>query len=218
MRPRFAAVVFDMDGLLIDSEAIYREAWVQGALALGYSDTVAFFTSIIGVPYRDCLPLIAAHFGPDFPMDAFERTCNERLADLAADGFPLKPGVCELLDTLAQQDLPLAVATSSRRDSASRHLSGVGIAGFFTCIVGREDVARGKPHPDLYEQATRSLGSDPAKCLALEDSWTGVRAAVAAGLATVMVPDLAPPPEEANDLCLRVAADLHEVRAWLADD
>ena len=215
MTREFAAVVFDMDGLLIDSEVVYREAWTFGAKAVGYPGSTEFFTTLIGIPYADCIPRIDDHFGPDFPMAEFERVCNARVTERASNGFPLKPGVRELLALLADMDLPRAVATSSHRASAARHLSSAGIHGFFDCIVGRDDVARGKPHPDLYAKATETLRARPAACLALEDSWTGVQAALAAGLASVMVPDLAPAPDEAHTRCLRVVSDLHEVRRWL---
>jgi HAD superfamily hydrolase (TIGR01509 family) len=124
--------------------------------------------------------------------------------------------VVELLDFLKARKVPCAVATSSARDKADHHLQAAGIARCFDAIVTRDEVARGKPFPDLYRHAAQRLGAAAESCLALEDSYNGVRAAAAAGMPVVMVPDLLPPTEEMESLCHAILADLHEVMEMLA--
>jgi hypothetical protein len=123
--------------------------------------------------------------------------------------------VPEVLDYLDRENLPRALATSSSRDKALHHLDAAGIAERFDTIVTRDDVARGKPFPDLYEQAARRLRLPPRHCLALEDSYNGVRAAASAGVPVIMVPDLLPPTAEMQQLCVAVLHDLHAVLVWL---
>jgi len=123
--------------------------------------------------------------------------------------------VLELLDHLDAAGLPRAIATSSRHVDVSHHLATHALGERFHAIVAQGDYARGKPHPDPYLTAAERLGVDPAACLALEDSHNGVRAAHAAGMMTIMVPDLLDPTEEMQTLCVRIARDLHEVRELL---
>ena len=124
----------------------------------------------------------------------------------------LKAGVVELLDVLDELGLPRAIATSSPRDHVERHLAHHGLSSRFDAVVARGDYARGKPNPDPFLKAAEALQAKPSHCLALEDSHNGIRAAHAAGMMTVMVPDLLEPTAEIGALCVRIADSLHEVR------
>lgn len=126
-----------------------------------------------------------------------------------------KPGVTELLAWLQERRVPKAVATSSARAKAMHHLWTTGVLNRFGAVVTRDEVERGKPHPDLYLRAAERLGTPPDRCLALEDSYNGVRAARAAGVSVVMVPDLLRPTEEMRSMCEAVVPDLHAVRHLL---
>ena len=210
-----AAVVFDMDGLLIDSEVLVRAGIRRAALRLGHDFPDGLFAKTIGQSDAAYYASVIEHFGPDFPMDRFRELEGEEIDRELAGGIALKTGVVELLDHIDQLGLPRAVATSSMRASAERHLGEHGLFGRFHAIVAREDVTRHKPHPAPYLEAARRLGVAPAACLALEDSHNGVRAAQAAGMMTVMVPDLLDPTEEMEGLCVHIAESLHAVRELL---
>lgn len=211
-----AAVVFDMDGLLLDTEVLALAATQTAATQLGIELPHAVCHLMIGVPLDGSRRLLCERYGLDFPVDRlFAAAARELEAQVEAGMLRVKPGVVALLDVLDRSGIPKAVATSSARAKAMRHLSAAGLANRFSTIVTRDDVLRGKPHPDLFLSASHQLGIAPAACLALEDSYNGVRAAHAAGMPVVMVPDLLPPTVEMRRLCVGVAADLHEVAAVL---
>ena len=205
------AVIFDMDGLLIDSEGVVRVGLIQAATNLGYVMPVSLCASMIGLPDGAGQRLIMAHFGPDFPLERYLAEERRQIDLLLAEGIALKTGVLEILRHLDLRGLPRAVATSSSRNSARKHLGHNGIYDRFSAIVAREDVERHKPHPDPFLKAAALLGVAPEHCLALEDSHNGVRAAHAAGMMTVMVPDLLEPTDEMHDKCVAIAESLHHV-------
>jgi len=131
-------------------------------------------------------------------------------------GVALKAGVVELLDQLDASGLPRAVCTSSPHQTVESHLGHHDLLRRFDAVIARGDYAQGKPHPDPFLKAAEALGVAPEHCLALEDSHNGVRAAHAAGMMTIMVPDLLHATEEITALCVRIAQDLHEVRGLIA--
>jgi HAD superfamily hydrolase (TIGR01509 family) len=209
------AVVFDMDGLLIDSEGLVREAIQIAARNLGFEMPLSVCASMIGLPTERGKAVIREHFGPDFDMDAYLAEERRMIDALFAEGVALKAGVIEILDQLDALGLPRAVATSSGRGSVHANLGGNAILHRFRAIVAREDVSRHKPFPDPFLKAAALLQVEPQACLALEDSHNGVRAAHAAGMMTVMVPDLLDPTEEMHAKCIHIAESLHEVRRLL---
>ena len=205
------AVIFDMDGLLIDSESLVRRALIQAAENLGYEMPISLCAAMIGLPETQNARQIQEHFGPDFPVERYRAEERRQVDLLLSDGIALKTGVLEILDHLDRRALPRAVATSSSRNSARTHLGHNGILERFGAIVAREDVERHKPNPDPFLKAAALLGVDPVNCLALEDSHNGVRAAHAAGMMTVMVPDLLEPTDEMHEKCVLIAESLHRV-------
>ena len=209
------AVIFDMDGLLIDSEVVYTEALLAEALARGLDMPLTLVKSMIGHAWAGSAVLLTEHFGPDFDTDGYRDRVVDRFYALNEAGVALKTGVLEMLDHLDVIGLPRAIATSGRRVDVEHHLNGHSLMPRFHAVLAHGDYARAKPHPDPYLKAAEALGVDPADCLALEDSHNGVRAAAAAGMMTVMIPDMLDPTEEMRSLCVRIAADLHEVRGWL---
>ena len=128
-----------------------------------------------------------------------------------AETVPVKPGAIEFIEELKRRGVPMAVATSSRSPHAFGHLGRAGLLDLFNTVVTRDDVAHPKPHPEPYLTAAHRLGVAPASCLALEDSYSGVRAAHAAGMQTIMVPDLVPPSPEIEKLCVAVMSSLVDV-------
>ena len=215
-RPEFLsnidAVIFDMDGLIFDTERPIKQATLEAAIAVGFEMPEAFYQTLIGVPGAECDALIKAHFGSGFPFDAFDDVCRAAIARALGEGVAVKPGAAELLGELHARRMPLALATSSGRDHAERHLRAADLRRFFAVTATRNDVSRGKPHPDLFLKAADDLRVDPERCLVLEDSHNGVRAAHAAGCLPIMVPDLLEATDEMRDKCVLIASDLHEVR------
>lgn len=210
------AVVFDMDGLLIDSQSVACEALAAQANAMGYELSGEMLGSMIGHTWAENDQVLLNHFGPGFDTEAMQVGAIERFYGLAAAGLALKAGARELLDHLDALAMPCAIATSSRRQDVQHHLDHHGLFERFHVVVGQGDYARGKPAPDPYLAAAEALAVRPEDCLALEDSHSGVRSAAAAGMMTVMVPDLLDATDEMRSLCIAVAADLHEVQRMLA--
>ncbi|WP_281276968.1 HAD family hydrolase [Methylobacterium radiodurans] len=208
--------MFDMDGLLFDTERLYLQAMIESVAAHGHEMTDAFYKSMLGQPGWAMRERILAHYGAAFPLDGVRAMWRTRFGALCEDHLALKPGVPELLDLLQRLDIPCAIATSSRRYRVMEHLRRHALADRFRHVVAQEDYALGKPHPAPYLTAAHHLGAETSYCLALEDSHNGVRAAAAAGMMTIMVPDLLTATEEIRALCLGVARDLIEVASALA--
>ena len=198
-----------MDGLLLDTEVIYIEAMQQAARSLDREMALDFCHSMVGVPEHECSLMIEAYYGDGFSIEEFRGRFYGLLRGLLEAGIPVKPGVVELLDFLADRGLPLAVATSSARKTAERHLGHAGMLDRFTALATRDDVERPKPHPDIYLEAARRLGVPPERCIAFEDSNLGLEAAHAAGTMAFMVPDLLQPLPETRARCVGVLPDLH---------
>jgi HAD superfamily hydrolase (TIGR01509 family) len=211
------AVLFDMDGLIVDSEVVFRDAMFAAAADGGFELPPAVFHRMIGTSWTLGEAILREHFGEAFDTNAFaEASSGKFYAQVAEAGLCLKAGVLELLDDLDRLALPRAVATSSSHEAVSRSLGPHGLPERFHAIVARGDYAQAKPHPDPFLTAAARLAVEPAHCLVLEDSHNGVRAAHAAGMMAVMVPDLLDPTEEMMSLCCHIAEDLHRVRDLLA--
>jgi HAD superfamily hydrolase (TIGR01509 family) len=206
------AIVFDLDGTLIDSESLVRESHFHAAKTLGYEMSDAQFLGLVGM-HREANDLrLKAYYGDDFPLELFIETTRAFVGDRSA---PLKPGALELLDALDQLGLAYGLATSSRRPWVERHFNAYNLKDRFRAVVTRQDVVNGKPDPEPYLKASELLGHAPMDVLAIEDSHAGVRAAHAAGCITLMVPDLLQPDDEMRTKA-RVLASLDDVRALFA--
>ncbi|RJO73588.1 HAD family phosphatase [Nocardia panacis] len=211
------AVVFDMDGLLIDSETLAMESLVSVGSALGYPMSGALCRSMIGVPADRCRELAVEAHGPDFPVRRFFALHERHLRDLVDAGrLATKPGALELLDELARRGIPKAIATSSSRERADHHLALVGIANRFDAVITRQDVSNGKPHPEPYLTAVSALGGLAETTLALEDSPNGLAAAHAAGLRCLLIPDLVQPTVASMGKAHRIYPDLFRAIDYIA--
>ncbi|WP_165188613.1 HAD family hydrolase [Caulobacter soli] len=205
------AVVFDMDGLLLDTETVYQAAMIEAGQAFGIDFTAATYRSMVGKTNPECAVMLRELYGASFPVeDYFARTWNDVEIILEAE-VRLKTGVMEILDYLDALRIPRAIATSNSRGAVDRYLGRFDLVRRFHAVVANADVVRHKPHPDPYLEAARRLNVHPSLCLALEDSHPGVRAAHAAGMMTIMVPDILDPNEEMHDKCVHVADSLHVV-------
>lgn len=215
---RPAAVIFDMDGLLLDTETLAALAWGDAAALHGLPFDMAVTPHMVGRTFTDCRAIIADHHGADYPVDrlmsgwhaAYERRVER-------EGLTVKPGVVELLAWLEAEGVPRAVATSTRRAGATHKLGQVALLPRFMALVGGDEIAHGKPAPDIFLEAAARIGCVPAECLVLEDSIAGYLAACAAGMAAIVVPDgVAPPPSAYGERPPTRMATLHDVRSYLA--
>ncbi len=180
-----------------------------------YDFPEAFCHSMVGTAETEIHAILRQRFGADFPIPQLFQDCEVEMQRLLDTGVPVKAGATELIGELAARKLPMAVATSTVRRIAEHHLKRAGLLGHFKAVCTREDVARGKPHPDLFLKAASDLGVHAERGLVLEDSYHGVRAEHAAGAMPIMVPDLLPATDEQRGLCITVVRALHEVRAML---
>ena len=201
-----------MDGVLFDTEAFYEQAALAAARELGFEMTTAFFRSTVGSPWHVNRARLLEEYGADLAVDELNAVAARLFRGLIENRSLLKPGATELLDLLDTLGLPRAIATSSSRTTVEHHLKSHMLDGRFQQIVARDDYERHKPHPEPYLMAARKVGVPAELCVAIEDSYHGVRSASAAGMMTIMVPDLLSPTEEISALCNGVLPDLHEVR------
>jgi HAD superfamily hydrolase (TIGR01509 family) len=216
---QFSAIIFDMDGLMFDTEQIAQYVWEQAAEQYGYPAPNNAFLGVIGKARPDVEIYTRQIFGEEFPFDSVYHRKQQLLREhLVNHGVPLKPGIIELLDWLEEQDIVNALASSSPCAVILGHLEQAEIDSTrFTEIVGGDEVERGKPAPDIFLLAAAKLRIPAAECIVIEDSNAGIHAAHKAGMLPLMVPDLIPPTEETKRLAYRIFSNLHDVRNYLAE-
>lgn len=207
--------IFDMDGLLFDTERLYRESGKEMAARFGQEFNPAFGPALCGTSGEGSLAVIRTHY-PAVDPEKFLAAIIEGVRLRLREHVPKKPGVVELLTYLRENGVKIAVASSSIREMILGNLERAGIAGYFDTVASGQDVERGKPEPDIFLLAARQLGLAPEDCYVFEDGINGIRAALAAGCVAVMVPDLAPPTDELRASCAAVCASLLEVRDRIA--
>lgn len=212
----FDAVVFDMDGLIFDSERAGFECWSEVAKTYGFNDITALYRECIGCSRVRVEKLVKGAFGEDFPFDRFRQQVFELYTERYGGGrMPLKSGAREILAYLKEKGKKTALASSSDREMVLRLLDGAGLTEYFDKIVAGDMVTRSKPEPDIFLAACRLLGTAPERTVAVEDSYNGIRAAHAGGLRPVMVPDMLPADEEMRSLAETVEDSLLDVIRWL---
>lgn len=212
-RPK--AVLFDMDGLMFDTEALYRDATLAAAEAIGLNLPISVYLGIVGLPSPHARDYLLAHFEGNIDVDVVWARASELFDQLAATDLRIKPGLLELLSFLDEQGISTAIVTSSSRATVDEHLTKVGLQERFEVVVARGDYSTGKPHPMPYLMAAERIGRDISECLALEDSHNGVLSASSAGAMTVMVPDLLQPTDDIHSLCECILDNLDDVRTML---
>lgn len=212
------AVVFDMDGVIFDSEKLYRKHWMITGSEYGIEEEKMrrLCDQIAGATREHNEKLMKSHFGEDFDYNQFrEKTMNRMDAEILECGLALKPGVMELFGYLKDNSYKIALATSTQQERAERNLRNAGILDVFDHIVYGGTVPNGKPAPDIYLKACEQLGVEPAFAVGVEDSINGVKSSAAAGLYTIMVVDLVKPTEETRALAGAVYDSLFDVMKFL---
>ena len=199
------AVIFDMDGLMIDSERVTYEGYVRECEKRGFEMTLPFFKTLLGYPMGPIRQKLIEHYGKDFPLEEIIKDVHRYMEELfAAQGVPKKPGLMEILRYTCDKGYKTMVATSSDRDRVEWILRNAEIEEYFDDIICGNEVKRGKPHPDIFEEACRKLGVKPEEAYVIEDSEMGVLAAFRAGIDVICVPDMKEPGEETrkNAMCV----------------
>lgn len=210
------AVLFDMDGVIFDSERLVIDCWKVVADKYGIPDIEAVCYQCMGLTYEATEQVYRRRYGDAYPYERYKQEVSD-LFHARYDGgrLPTKPGVREILAWLQERRIPVALASSTRLASVRQELGEAGLLPFFQVVKGGDDVVHGKPAPDIFLLAAKQLGCDPAACYVLEDSPNGIRAAAAAGMHPVMVPDLQEPDEEMRRLAEVILRDLREAQAYL---
>jgi HAD superfamily hydrolase (TIGR01509 family) len=216
--PVIQAVIFDMDGLLLDTEPLYRAAWQRALRKFGYELSDKQYARLAGRNREDGERMLKEEFGWNVPLDRFRPLCEEYEAEEFSRPIPKRPGVDELLALLEERGIPKAVATSTECARAVKHLTEAGLIGRFCAVAAGNEVAYGKPAPDLFLLAAKRIGRDAAGCLVLEDAEPGIRAARAAGMRGFLVPDLIAPSDEVRKLADGVFGSLCDVAARLKEE
>ena len=210
------AVLFDMDGVIFDSERLVIDCWKVVADKYGIPDIDAVCYQCMGLTYEATEQVYRRRYGDAYPYERYKQEVSD-LFHARYDGgrLPTKPGVREILAWLQERRIPVALASSTRLASVRQELGEAGLLPFFQVVKGGDDVVHGKPAPDIFLLAAKQLGCDPAACYVLEDSPNGIRAAAAAGMHSIMIPDLQEPDEEMRRLAEVILRDLREAQAYL---
>lgn len=210
------AVIFDMDGVLFDTERLCMDSWVAVAGEAGIPDMEAFFPSCIGRNLTDTKALFQDFYGDTYDFEKFRRQASAWFHDYVEKrGLPVKKGVKEILEFLHRSGYLIGLASSTSRPSVEDHLRRAGIRQYFQSLTTGDMVEHSKPQPDIYLMACESLGVSTGEAMAIEDSPNGIRAAHSAGMISVMVPDLIAPDQEMRDKSALICEDLLEVIRFL---
>ena len=207
--------LFDMDGLMVDSERVYYECWKQTLQTYGEDITLEEYIGYCGVRYDETRVLFQQRRPWFDRYEESEQKSNDVFMKAVDAGIPLKPGLTELLDCLDEKGITEIIVSSSSNEHVERLLKPLGIRGRFAGVVGGMKVRRAKPAPDIFLLAAETYGAEPEECIVFEDSLAGIKASVAAGIPVICVPDMTPVPEELAKQCYAVCPTLADAAPLL---
>ncbi len=214
--PFFSSVIFDMDGLVLDTESSYALAWQQAAFSMGCTLSDDFCQSLSGLSGSDVKNKLLAECGADFDLEQFNQIAGSVWRNhINQHGLQVKRGFHKLLNFIIEQNTPYCLATNSRLANALECLELAGLSNVFTSIISRDDVAHGKPAPDIFLQAAFCLNTPIQHCLVLEDSHAGVMAASTAGATTIFIPSTPTINPISLERCTVMLANLEQVQELL---
>jgi len=212
------AVVFDMDGVIFDSEALVMNIWKDMGEKYHIANIEATMQKCIGVNAVETKQIFMDAYGEDFPYEVYIKEVSQIFHDKTDNGeLPIKPGVEELLKYLKQEGYIVGLASSTREASVRQELTDAGLISYFQELTCGDMLKASKPKPDIYLMACEKLGVAPEDAIAIEDSYNGIRAAYSAGMRPIMVPDLIGPDAEMQEKCEKIFNNLMEVQEWIAD-
>lgn len=209
------AVVFDMDGVLFDTEVLCMKSWVAVAKEKGLPGMEEVFPKCIGCNANGSKKYVMEAYGEDFDYEGFRKQASEWFWNyIETNGLPVKPGAEEILTWLKENGWVIGLASSTRQSTVLNHLEQAGFRGFFSAVVTGDMVEHGKPDPDIYLLTCRKLSAEPWSTYAIEDSPNGIRAAHSAEMMPLMVPDMLAPDEEMRTLSVEIFGDLYGVMEY----
>lgn len=209
------AVIFDMDGVIFDSERLVVETWMEVAKKYGIEGIEAACEACVGINAQATEVKMKEIYGEDFPYQEYKKEASALYHERYDDGrLPMKPGIKELLEFLEKNNIRAAVASSTRRAVVEQEIKDAGLMPFFKKIICGDMVSRSKPAPDIFLKAAEELEVDAHICYVIEDSYNGIRGAHAAGMHPIMVPDMLPATEEMDGLAEQIFQDLFEVKVF----
>lgn len=205
------AAIFDMDGVLLDTETISWRTWIRAAGEFGLENIEETKTRCMGANYSDTQAILKEIYGADFDAKAFVDRTRDLFAEIErGEGIAIMAGVREALTNLGARYI-LALATSTRKSSAARQLKEAGLLDYFNYTIYGDEITHSKPAPDIYLKVASLMKIPPTSCVVFEDSFNGVKSAHAAGMNVIMVPDQVVPTAEIRSLCYSVIKSLKEV-------
>ena len=214
---KYKAVVFDMDGVIFDSERLVLECWTEVAEKMGIRDMDKVYYQCIGVNMAQSKEITMKYYGPEFPYDTFRAEASRLYHTRFDNGrLPMKPGVTELLKFLKENGYAVGLASSTRYEVVHQEIADAGLLTYFQTLTCGDMVKVSKPNPEIFLKACEALKVAPEEAIAIEDSFNGIRAAYRAGMFPVMVPDMVQPDAEMEELAGAIFKDLGQVREWLA--
>ena len=210
----FKAAIFDMDGLILDSERTVLNIWEKIGEKYGFENIRAYGISVIGKNKKATIDEFERVYGESGVP--YEKELRAVYNEMAQKGeVPLKPNTLELLNAMKSAGMKIAIASSSTREEITSQLGPLGALELFDAVVSGDQVTRSKPDPEIFLKACDALNVKPEESLGLEDSYNGVRSCKASGLYTIMVPDLIAPNDEMKDLADIILPSLKDVQAFL---
>lgn len=212
------AVVFDMDGVIFDSERKVVECWTVVADKYGIPDIEKLCRMCLGTNSAETKRIALEFYGEDFPYDSYKSEASALYFERYSDGrLPVKEGVKELLEYLKQNGIKVALASSTRSAVVLSQLENARLLPYFDKVVCGDMVSHSKPHPEIFLKACEELCTAPEEAVAIEDSYNGIRSAHAAGMRPIMVPDMAEPDDEMRELAEAILPSLTAVIGYLRD-
>ena len=211
------AVIFDMDGVIFDTERVYLEIWQSVFEKYGYKMTKELYITVMGTGRKNVIKTFLENFGDDLPIEKmYEEKDNQLFYIIENQGIPLKKGVKELFSMLKEKNYKIALATSAKRDRVEKQIKDKWLKESFDAIVCGDDVEKGKPSPDIFLKAAKEIDVEPENCFVVEDSPAGIRAAFSGGMKGIHVEDLKVADKDILRYCQKNFKNLQEVKEYLS--
>lgn len=211
------AVIFDMDGVIFDTEKVYLDIWIEVFEKYGYKMTKELYVTVMGTGRKNVIKTFLENFGDDLPIEKmYEEKDNQLFYIIENQGIPLKKGVKELFSMLKEKNYKIALATSAKRDRVEKQIKDKWLKESFDAIVCGDDVEKGKPSPDIFLKAAKEIDVEAKDCFVVEDSPAGIKAAFSGGMKGIHVEDLKVADEDILKYCQKSFKDLQEVKKYLS--
>lgn len=213
------AVIFDMDGVIFDTERVYLNIWSKVFEKYGYKMTKELYVTVMGTGRKNVIKVFVDNYGKDLPIEKMYKEKDDELFNIIeTDGIPLKSGVFELLKMLKNKGYKIAIGTSAKRERVEKQIKDKKLKESFDAIVCGDDVERGKPNPDIFLKAAEVIGVNPNECFVIEDSKAGIKAAFNGGMEGLHVEDLKEADDEIKKYCHKSFINLEEIKNYIKEN